>query len=247
MVKSWEMLTFLAAQPGSGKILHPLLEERHEVKSILLLLVASDRGLCGAYNVNVIRAATEFGAQQNKPVRFVSIGRRGASFVARFGKEMVAQFSGLSERPTILDVGPISKIAIQEFVTGRADEVYLAYTNYVNTLVQRPVTRRLLPIRPATPAGEGASAVYLYEPNPETVLASILPRFTEMQIYQAILESVASEWAARMVAMRSATDNANDLIQDLTLAMNKARQATITREILDIMGGAEAQRHALAQ
>ncbi|HEX7589147.1 MAG TPA: F0F1 ATP synthase subunit gamma, partial [Anaerolineae bacterium] len=167
--------------------------------------------------------------------------------VSRYGKEIVADFSGLSERPTIMDVGPISKIAIEEFISGRADEVYLAYTNYVNTLVQRPLTRRLLPIKPATPTGEGASAVYLYEPNPETILASVLPRFTEMQIYQAVLESVASEWAARMVAMRSATDNANDLIQDLTLAMNKARQANITREILDIMGGAEAQRHARTQ
>ncbi len=247
VVKSWEMLTYLAAQPGSGKILHPLLEERSEIKNVLILLITSDRGLCGAYNVNIIRAATEFAALQSKPVRFISIGRRGSSFVARYGREMVAEFSGLSERPSIMDVGPISKIAIEEFIAGRADEVFLAYTDYVNTLVQRPLTRRLLPIKPATLTGEGASAIYLYEPNPETILASVLPRFTEMQIYQAILESVASEWAARMVAMRSATDNANDLIQDLTLAMNKARQATITREILDIMGGAEAQRQARGQ
>lgn len=245
--KSWEMLTFLAAQPGRSKILHPLLEERAEIKNVLLLLITSDRGLCGAYNVNVIRTATEFAVQQNKPVRFVSIGRRGSSFVARYGKEIVAEFSGLSERPTILDVGPISKIAIDEFIAGRADEVYLAYTDYVNTLVQRPLTRRLLPIHPAAEAHEGASAIYLYEPDPETILASVLPRFTEMQIYQAILESVASEWAARMVAMRSATDNANDLIQDLTLAMNKARQASITKEILEITGGAEAQRQSRAK
>jgi F-type H+-transporting ATPase subunit gamma len=245
--KSWEMLTFLAAQPGRSKILHPLLEERAEIKSVLLLLITSDRGLCGAYNVNIIRAATEFAVKLNQPVRFVSIGRRGSSFIARYGKEIVAEFNGLSERPTILDVGPISKIAIDEFIAGRADEVYLAYTDYVNTLVQRPMARRLLPIKPATESREGASAVYLYEPDPETILASVLPRFTEMQIYQAILESVASEWAARMVAMRSATDNANDLIQDLTLAMNKARQASITKEILEITGGAEAQRQARAK
>ncbi len=245
--KSWEMLTYLAAQPGSGKILHPLLEERANIQNILLLLVTSDRGLCGAYNVNVIRAATEFAVQQDKPVRFIAIGRRGASFAARYGKQVVGEFTGLSERPTILDIGPISKIAIDEFIAGRADEVYLGYTNYINTLVQRPATRRLLPIHPAKEAREGASAVYLYEPDPETILASVLPRFTEMQIYQAILESVASEWAARMVAMRSATDNAHDLIQDLTLAMNKARQASITKEMLEIAGGAEAQRQARAR
>lgn len=245
--KSWEMLTFLAAQPGRGKILHPLLEERAAIKNILLLLITSDRGLCGAYNVNIIRAATEFAAQRNTPVRFITVGRRGTSFAARYGKPIVAEFSGLSERPTILDVGPISKIAIEEFTAGRADEVYVAYTDYVNTLVQRPVARRLLPIHPAKETHSGMSAVYLYEPSPETILASVLPRFTEMQIYQAILESVASEWAARMVAMRSATDNARDLIGDLTLAMNKARQASITKEMLEIAGGAEAQRQARAR
>jgi F-type H+-transporting ATPase subunit gamma len=141
-------------------------------------------------------------------------------------------------------VGPISKVAIKEFVEGRADQVYLVYTDFVNTLVQRPVTRLLLPIHPAIEPGGGSGAVYLYEPDPETILSSVLPRFTEVQIYQALLESVASEWAARMVAMRSATDNARDLIRDLTLAMNKARQASITKEMLEIAGGAEAQRQA---
>lgn len=243
--KSWEILTFIAAQPGRSKVLHPLLEERANIESILLILITSDRGLCGAYNVNIIRAATEFAVRQNKPVRFVTIGRRGRSFAARFGKEIVAEFTGLSERPTILDVGPISKIAIDEFIAGRADEVYVAYTNFVNTLNQRPVTRCLLPIH-AEESREASNAVYLYEPDPETILASVLPRFTEMQIYQAILESVASEWAARMVAMRSATDNAHELIGDLTLAMNKARQAGITKEVLEIAGGAEAQRRARA-
>jgi len=242
--KSWEMLTFLASQPGRSKLLHPLLEERAAIKSILVILMTSDRGLCGAYNVNIVRTATEFAVKQDKPVRFVAIGRRGSSFAARYGKEIVAEFTGLSERPSIVDVGPISKIAIEEFVTGRADQVYLAYTQFVNTLNQRPITRLLLPIHPAVERGEGAGAVYLYEPDPETILASVLPRFTEMQIYQALLESVASEQSARMVAMRNATENAHELIGDLTLAMNKARQASITKEILEIAGGAEAQRQA---
>ncbi len=244
--KSWEMLTFLASQPGRGKLLHPLLEERAAIKNILVILITSDRGLCGAYNVNIIRAATEFAVKQDKPVRFISVGRRGASFVTRYGKEIIAEFTGLSEKPSIADIGPISKVAIAEFSAGRADEVYLAYTDYVNTLNQRPVLRRLLPIHPAVTRGEGTGAVYLYEPDPETILASVLPRFTEMQIYQAILESVASEWAARMVSMQNATENAQDLIADYTLAMNKARQASITKEILEIAGGAEAQRQARA-
>lgn len=242
--KAWEMLTYIASQPGRSKLLHPLLEERRAINSILVILVTSDRGLCGAYNVNVIRAATEFAAQQNKAIRFITIGRRGANFASRYGKEIVAEFTNLSDRPTILDVGPISKVAIEEFIAGHEDEVYLVYTDYVNTLVQRPVTRLLLPIRPAIEHDVASSAVYLYEPDPETILSSVLPRFTEIQIYQALLESVASEWAARMVAMRSATDNARDLIRDLTLAMNKARQTSITTEMLEIAGGAEAQRQA---
>lgn len=244
--KSWEMLTYLASQPGRSKVLHPLLEERHTISSVLIVMITSDRTLCGAYNVNIIRAANAFAAEQNKPVRFIAIGRRGANIAARYGKDIVAEFNGLSERPTVNDVGPIGKVAITEFVERRADQVFLAYTDYVNTLVQRPMIQQLLPIQPAQEREGTGSAVYLYEPDPETILATVLPRFTELQIYQALLESVASEWASRMVAMRNATENARDLIGDLTLAMNKARQASITKEMLEISGGAEAQRIARA-
>lgn len=246
--KSWQVLTFLASQPGRSKLLHPLLEERAEIKSIALILITSDRGLCGAYNINIIRQALEFIEQHapRKPVRLITIGRRGRDYAARLGKEIIAEFTGLSEHPSILNIGPISKIAIEEFATGRVDQVHIAYTDFVNVLLQRPLTRGLLPIHPAVTRTEGAGAVYLYEPDPETILASVLPRFTELQIYQALLESVASEHSARMVAMRNATDNAHELIDDLTLAMNKARQASITKEMLDIAGGAEAQRQAQA-
>ncbi len=245
--KAWQVLTYVAAQPGATKILHPLLEERAEVKAVALILITGDRGLCGAYNVNVIRKAISFMASQDRPVRLITIGRRGRDLMTRLGKEIVAEFTGLSERPSINDIRPISKIAIEEFTSGRADQVHIAYTQFKNVLNQIPTIREILPIR--TPTGqpaEGAHAVYLYEPNPEAILSAVLPRFTELQIYQALLESVASEWAARMVAMRNATDNARDLIQDLTLAMNKARQAAITKEMLDIAGGAEAQRQAHA-
>lgn len=241
--KAWEILTFVASQPGR-EALHPLLEERPVVKNVLDILITSDRGLCGAYNVNVIRAAAEFGVRQNKPVKFITIGKRGTAFVTRAGKELAAEFTGLSERPGFSEIRPISKVAIKEFLDGQVDQVYVTYTSFVNMLTQRPTTRLLLPIQPAAESGPSRAAVYLYEPDPETILDSVLPRFTEMQIYQALLESVASEWASRMVAMRNATDNARDLIRDLTLAMNKARQTSITKEILEIASGAEAQRMA---
>lgn len=244
--KSWEVLTYVASQPGRSKTVHPLLEERKQINSIALILITSDRGLCGAYNINVIRTAMDFIAKQNKPVKLITIGRRGRDYAVRYGKEIVAEFTGLSERPTIQNIGPVSQVAIDEFVSGRVDQVYTAYTDFVNVLVQHPKTRLLLPIRPAVERGGGAGAVYIYEPDPETILASILPRFTELQIYQALLESVASEHSARMVAMRNATDNAHELIEDLTLVMNKARQANITKEMLDIAGGAEALKKALA-
>lgn len=242
--KSWEMLTFLASQPGRSKLLHPLLEEREKVKSVLLVLITADRGLCGAYNMNVLRTAFDFASQQNKPVRFVTVGRRGSSMCARLGKDVIAEYEGLSERPAITDIGSISKIAIDEFRQGRADEVYVAFTDFQNVLKQHPTVRRVLPIKPSIEKTEGASSVYIYEPDPETILDSVLPRFTELQFYQALLESVASEWASRMVAMRNATDSAKDLISELTLAMNKARQAGITKEMLEIVSGAEAQRQS---
>ncbi len=246
--KSWEVLNYLAIQPGRNKLLHPLLEEREQVDDITLILMTSDRGLCGAFNVNIVRAAMDFIQQRRapKPVKLITIGKRGRDYALRSGKEIIAEFTGLSERPSILDVRPVSKIAIEEFLTQRADEVYIAYTSFVNVLVQRPVVKRLLPLKPDAPQTEGVQAEYLYEPDPETILNAVLPRFTELQIYQALLESVASEWAARMVAMRSATDSARELIDDLTLAMNKARQSSITKEMLDIAGGAEALRQSLA-
>ncbi len=251
--KAWQVLTFLAAQPGSGKLLHPLLEERASINNIVLILITGDRGLCGAYNVNIIRKAFDFMARAQRPVKLITVGRRGRDIANRFGKPIIAEFTGMSERPTILEIGPVANVAIEEFRSGRADQVWVAYTDFKNVLNQVPTLRQLLPIRPSekTVEGtgapvEGADAVYLYEPSPETILDAVLPRFTELQLYQDLLESVASEWAARMVAMRSATDNAHDLIQDLTLAMNKARQADITKEMLDIAGGAEAQRQAQA-
>jgi F-type H+-transporting ATPase subunit gamma len=244
--KAWQVLRYVAAQPGRSKVLHPLLEQREQVNTILLILITSDRGLCGAFNVNILRTAFDFMRRTEKPVKLVTIGRRGRDIALRAGKDVIAEFTGLSEKPTLLNVGPIAKIAIEEFLTGKADRVEIAYTDFVNVMVQKPQIKQLLPIETPKERTEGGSAVYLYEPSPEVILDSILPRFTELQIYQALLESVASEHSARMVAMRNATENARELIDSLTLVMNKARQWNITREMLDIAGGAESLRQTLA-
>ena len=249
--KAWAVLLHLASQPVAAGGLHPLLLHRPEVRVVDVVLMTSDRGLCGAYNQNIIRAALQFMANCGKTTRVVTVGRRGRDFMNRYGYYIVAEFTDLPPRPHLLDVTPIARTAIDDFLSGQADEVYLAYTNFINTLNQKPVIRRLLPIRPFSNNARGAeteaappAAVgeYIYEPDPATILDMVLPRFTELQVYQALLESLASEHSARMVSMRNATENALELLTDLQLTYNQARQATITKEMLDIAGGAEAMR-----
>lgn len=256
--KAWEMLTHLTAQTGNVGQLHPLLTQRDEVRNIAIILITADRGLAGAYNSNIIRATVRFMREQEKEdAQLITVGRKGRDLMVRMRRTVIAEFSDLPARPTTLDIAPVTRIAIDGFLAGEFDEVYLAYTDFVNTLVQDPTLRLLLPIRPGqidskvmseylTSQQPPASFVYLYEPSPATLLDTILPRFTEMQIYQALLEALASEHSARMVAMRNATENANELIGDLTLTYNKARQEAITKEMLDIAGGAEALAQARA-
>jgi F-type H+-transporting ATPase subunit gamma len=176
--------------------------------------------------------------------------------MARFRRAVIAEFSDLPPRPSSIDVAPIARIALDGFLTGDFDEVHLAYTDFINTLTQEPTIRLLLPIRPGsveskvmseylTPSLRSGATDYIYEPSPTVLLDTILPRFTELQIYQALLEALASEHSARMVAMRNATENANELIGDLTLTYNRARQDSITKEMLDIAGGAEALAQSL--
>jgi F-type H+-transporting ATPase subunit gamma len=254
--KSWEILTHLAAQRGSVEQLHPLLTRRTDVKNVAIILMTSDRGLAGAYNGNIIRATTRFMNDNNRQdASLITVGRKGRDFMFRFGRKVVADFTDMPPRPTALDVSPIARLAIDGFVLAEFDEVYLAYTDFINTLNQEPTLRLLLPIRPGSVEskvmseyldhpGVLATVEYLYEPSPATLLDTVLPRFTELQIYQALLESRASEESARMVSMRNATENANELIDDLTLTYNKARQQAITMEMLDIAGGAEALAQA---
>jgi F-type H+-transporting ATPase subunit gamma len=245
--KARSVLQYVATEPGRSKMLHPLLEERTNVAAVGVVLYTADRGLAGAYNVNIIRRALE----ATKPfesagqgVRYITVGRRGRDLMRRYGKTIVADFSDMGIRPEIAQVSALAHSALDEFLSGRVDQMYLAYTDFVNVLRQTPTVRRVLPIEAAELKREGPPQVYLYEPNAEQILAEVLPRFVEVQIYQALLEAIASEQAARMVAMRNATDNAKDLIEALTLLRNKVRQASITKEILDIVGGAEALRTA---
>ncbi len=244
--KAWEVLTHLAAQRTGSQGVHPLLARRDPIETTGIVVFTSDKGLTGAYNSNIIRATLHFMQDLGHPARLITVGRRGRDFMIRHGGQVIAEFSDLPPRPSL-----IARAAIDDFLDGDCQEVYLAYTDFINTLTQQPTIRRLLPITPGrvassvmreylTDAPEHATGEYIYEPDPRTILDSVLPRFTELQIYQAILEALASEHSARMVAMRNATDNANELIGDLTLSYYRARQEAITKEMLDIAGGAEA-------
>ncbi len=249
--EAWRVLTDLSRQAGAGPNLHPLLTAR-QVKTIDLMVISSDRGLCGAFNYNVIRTALDFIYKQKVPVHVISVGRKGRELLFRAGQKIIAEFSNLPATPSILDISPIGRTAIDDFLANRADAVYVAYTDFINTLSQRARVRPLLPLSAGVEAElimhgavgavetRAARFEYLYEPDVRTILDTLIPRFTELQVYQAILESIASEHSARMVAMRNATDNAKGLIDTLTLVRNKARQSAITSELLDIAGGAEA-------
>ncbi|NOZ28089.1 MAG: ATP synthase F1 subunit gamma [Chloroflexi bacterium] len=252
--RAWQILKHLAAQQVAAGTLHPLLEVRDSINAVALVLITADKGLCGAYNANMLRVASRFILDAEQPVQVIAVGRRGASFMARHRQNLLAEFSDLPPQPGILDITPIARTVIEVFLKGDVDEVYLGYTQFVNTLVQRPVIRRLLPLptsRAHRRIGVASTVVqeeeppervgeYIYEPDPQSILDIVLPRFTEIQIYQAVLEALASEHSARMVAMRSATENANELLASLTLSYNRARQDAITREMLDIAGGVEA-------
>ncbi len=228
----------LATQARVAEAIHPLLQRR-EVNRIAIVHITTDRGLCGGLNANMNRLVAGYTLEQGLPITLVTVGRKGRSFMVRAGQSIRAEFTGISDRPSLLETIPISRIVIEDYSNGEVDLVYLAYPRFVTTVVQRPTMEVLLPVEPAEPAS-GQAAEYIYEPRPAMVLDELLPRYVEMKVYHAILELVASEQSARMVAMRNASDNARELIEDLTLTLNKVRQETITKEICDISGGAEA-------
>jgi len=246
--KAWQVLTHIAGQPGR-ETSHELLTKREQVKNLLVVLITGDRGLAGAYNTNIVRFTLQNYKDSPIPVRYVTVGRKGRDLMLRRGQEIVAEFSNLPAAPTFADVSAIGRVAVDEFLEGRADEVDLVYTDFVNMVRQDPVIKKLLPLEVDTGEGRvqdferaerGPAAAYIYEPGQAEILDEIVPRFTALQVYQAILESLASEHAARMVAMKNATDSATALAEALQLEYNKVRQQTITSEMLDIAGGAEA-------
>lgn len=247
--KAWKVLVHLARQPGHTS-LHPLLKEPTKANRVLVLMISSDRGLAGAYNVNIVRLTLSHFANAPYLVKYVAIGRKGRDMLLRRRHEVIADFSNLPPAPRFTDVSAIGRLAIDEFSSGEADRIYLAYTDYVNMVKQVPTVRQLLPLKidadervrdfEELPEEKKPKAVFTYEPDQVEILEQVITRFTSLQVYQAILSSLASEHAARMVAMRNATDNANELASMLQLEYNKARQQAITNDMLDIVGGAEA-------
>ena len=236
--KIQEVIAHLAAQPGEDEGVQPLLERR-PVNRIEVLHISPDRGLCGGMHSNLNRRVGQFILEQQVPVTAIVVGRKGRDFMVRYGQDVRAVFINMGDRPSVADTLATSQMVINDYADGTVDEVYMSYVEFVSTTVQRPVVTRLLPITPADlPATERVG--YIYEPNSLTVLGSLLPRFVEMQVYHALLELIASEQSARMVAMRNATENAGEMVQDLTLLANKVRQESITNELLDILGGVAA-------
>ncbi|MEK9163402.1 MAG: ATP synthase F1 subunit gamma [Chloroflexota bacterium] len=256
--KAYDILVGLSQQPGNLANLHPLLTTREQVKAIDVILISGDRGLAGAYNSNVVREGLDFAKTQTAPLRWVTVGRKGRDMIFRRRQQIVSEFSGLSAAPTAVEIAPIARTVIDDFLNGTVDQVFVVYTDFISTARQVPTVKQLLPLSVATlsrggmatgkneaPSGSVNLLPYIYEPSAEELLNAILPRFTQLQVLQTILESLASEHSARMVAMQNATDNAQELVAGLQLDYNKARQLAITSDLLDIAGGAEALAKSL--
>ena len=232
-----QVIANLAIEPQVKGGIPPLLAKR-EVNKIYIIHMTTDRGLCGGLNTNLNRMVGRFVLEQKVPVTLITVGRKGRSFARNSGLNIYAEFSGLGDRATVRETLPISEIVVEDYSKGAVDLVYLAYPHFVSTMVQKPTMEVLLPIEPAT-IPPGQIGEYIYEPNASAVLNQLLPRFVEMQVYHGVLELIASEQSARMVAMRNASEAAQDMIESLTLTLNKARQESITKEISEITGGAE--------
>jgi F-type H+-transporting ATPase subunit gamma len=251
--KAWQVLTHIANQPGREN-LHPLLTRRPEVRNVLVLVISGDRGLAGPYNTNIIRFTAQNFDRSKAPVRYIAVGKKGRDLLLRRHKQVIAEFSGLPAVPSFADVSAIGRMAVDEFLKGEVDAVHMVYTDFINMVRQETTVKQLLPLEVRDGAGrvqeyahQRLTAAYIYEPAEREILDEIIPRFTALQVYQAILEALASEHAARMVAMHNATDNANELVGHLQMEYNKARQQTITSDLLDIAGGAEALAKSMTQ
>jgi len=234
--KIQEIITHLAVQPGDDEgTVHPLLQVR-PVQRVGILVISPDRGLCGGMHANLNRVVGQFMLEQTVPITAIVAGRKSRDFMVRSGQEVKAVFTELPDRPVLADTIAISHLVIDSYSEGEVDEVHLAFTRFASTLSQIPVIEKLLPVAPASLTGSERVG-YIYEPDSLAVLGSLLPRYVEMEVFHALLESNASEQSSRMVAMRNATENANELMNDMTLVMNRIRQDGITNELLDLIGG----------
>jgi F-type H+-transporting ATPase subunit gamma len=233
-----QVIADLAALSQVNGDTHPLLRKR-PINKIAILHITPDRGLVGGLDANLNRKTGTFILQQKAEVSMVLVGRRGIDYMRRYQRGIKAEFSKLGDKPSLIDTLPISNIIIDEYTRREVDMVYIAYAQYVNVMRQVPVIEQILPVVPLESTTHN-NFDYIFEPSSNSVLERLLPRFVESEIYHTILESIASEQSARMVAMRNATESANELTESLTLAYYKARQESITSELLDIVGGASA-------
>ena len=233
-----EVLADLAVVLGGDE--HPLLARR-EGGTRLIVLVTSDRGLAGPFNTNTIRFAAQEITSHPGDLAVVAVGRKGRDAMRRARVPLAAHFEGFGDRPSFADVLPLARLVTDDFVAGTYDHVDVVYSRFVSTLVQKPVVEQLLPVKASEDTEGIPGHQFLFEPNPADFLRALLPRYVATRLFQAVLESKASEESSRMVAMKNATENAQELIEDLTLSYNKVRQANITREMVEIASGAQAR------
>ncbi|MBA2263387.1 MAG: ATP synthase F1 subunit gamma [Chloroflexi bacterium] len=239
----------VAGAAGLDEGVDPLLASR-PVRRAAIIVITTDRGLAGSLNANATRSVLRWVARRasgengDAPVEVeaITVGRKGRDALRRSGVPIAAHFAQLGDKPAFSDVTPIARLVTEDFLAGKYDEIDIAYSTFVSTLSQKPEIDTLLPVVRPEMADETqrTNDEYLFEPSPEAVLSRLLPHYVAIGIYRAVLENNASEQSARMIAMRNSTDNANELIDDLTLVYNKTRQATITREMIEIASGAEA-------
>jgi len=219
---------------------HPLLARRGDGKR-LFVVVTTDRGLAGPLNTNTIRFALKEILEHPGDLTVVTVGRKGRDALRRARVPMEAHFAAFGDRPGFADVTPLTRLITDDFLSGTYAQIDLVYPKFVSTLVQRPVAEQILPIQPSMDTDGIPGNQFIFEPDPATVLRQLLPRYVATRVYQAILETTASEMSSKMVAMKNATENAEELIEDLTLSYNKVRQANITREMIEIASGAQAR------
>ncbi|HEY8869880.1 MAG TPA: ATP synthase F1 subunit gamma [Candidatus Limnocylindrales bacterium] len=219
---------------------HPLLAQR-EGNRRMMVLITTDRGLAGPFNANLIRFSAREITEHSGDLTLVTVGRKGRDAMRRARVPLEAHFAGLGDRPTFADVLPIARLVTDDYLAGTFDRVDIIYSHFVSTLTQRPTLEKLLPVQPAEDTQGIPGNQFLFEPSPAAVLEALVPRYVATRLFQAVLESKASEESSRTVAMQNATDNAEELIEDLTLAYNKVRQANITREMIEIATGAQAR------